>query len=189
MKNKTIKINNIEYTTYSEESSQSCDGCCFLGHSPECNTAHSTIGGCGDVGIIWKKAEGHPHAKLMMEYAQDCLTDSRAYEKWEFSQHGDSSVVWMSLNDHPLWQPGHDYRRKMSVIIIDGIEVPRPVSQPLTHGDKYCAALPGCSEHLTWCGDRFDLAYLNAGLVHLSKEAAEKHIEVLFAYNKKCCGA
>ena len=193
MQNKTIKINNIEYTTRSESVLHSCVGCCFQNQRSDCLAVKRYINeGCND--IIWEKAkpkvEGHPHAKLMMEYAQDCLTDSRAYEKWEFSHHsGVSSVVWMPLNDHPEWEPGCVYQRKLPVIMIDGSEVPKPVLQPLTHGDEYWVALPAHADHLTWYGDRFDLAFLNAGLVHLSKEAAEKHIEVLYAYNKKCCNA
>lgn len=187
MKNKTIKINNVEYMSYPEESSRYCDGCHF--EYTDCKDVYSLAGGCENTGIIWKKVEGHPHAKLMMEYAQDCLVNQHAYEKWEFSHKGILPIKWMSLNDHPEWEPGCDYRRKLSVIMIDGSEVPKPASQPLTRDDEYWVAIPGHSEHLTWYGDRFDLAFLNAGLVHLSKEAAEKHIEVLYAYNKKCCNA
>ena len=185
---KNIKFNNIEYTTHPEQTILSCEGCCFLSRTIECAAADSQIGGCDVSGIIWKKVEGHPHAKLMMEYAQDCLTNSRAYENWEFSHRVDQSVVWMSLNDHPEWEPGCVYRRKFPVIMIDGSEVPKPVSHPLMHGDEYWVAMPAHADHLTWYGDRFDLAFLNAGLVHLSKEAAKKHIDVLYAYNKKCCG-
>lgn len=188
MKNKTIKINNVEYMSYPEESVLSCDGCHFE-HSPhECNDVYSLAGGCDNVGIIWKKVEGHRHAKLMMEYAQDCLVNSRAYEKWEYSHSSSSPIKWMSLNCHPMWEPECDYRRKTPTITIGGVDVPKPETQPLAHETTYWVAMPLSGGQMLWRGDSYDFSVLNAGLVHLSKEAAAKHAEVLYGYNKKCCG-
>jgi hypothetical protein len=52
---------------------------------------------------------GHEHAELMLEYAQDALTNENPWELWEGKHdYGD----WETLGINPSWSKSFEYRRK-----------------------------------------------------------------------------
>lgn len=124
--------------------------------------------------------KGHLHAISMLLYAQDALETDKPWERWEF-KHMDRGS-WLSMSDHPAWNPDYEYRRKPKTILVNGIEVPEPVRKPLKYSETYWLAVPtnrNRAVSATWFGDDDDELFLRKGLVHLTKETAILHAEAM----------
>lgn len=83
--------------------------------------------------------QGHPHAKLMLQYAQDAMTTSEPWKLWQVQDggFGDPKGEWRDLEEYSnLWIIGRNYRRKPITKLIHGVEVPDISFQPNPH-DKY----------------------------------------------------
>ena len=50
----------------------------------------------------------HPHAELMMQYAQDAMETDKPWERWQFADGYD----WHPLTSNPMWGASAKYRRK-----------------------------------------------------------------------------
>jgi hypothetical protein len=74
---------------------------------------------------------------------------------------------------------------KPKTININGFEVPEPVREKLDNGDRYWVSGAASSFETAWADDDRDNNYLNLGLIHLTKEAAELHREALLSFTKK----
>ena len=126
---------------------------------------------------------GHIHAAAMAEYAKDAAETNKPWERWEFCHmRGEYS----SLHGHPEWVEDNEYRRKPKVILINGHEVPEPCRTPLQDGTNYW--IPGIlisATQFRWQGDDIDTSYLENGFIHLTKEAAEKHLNALKSFTAK----
>lgn len=72
---------------------------------------------------------------------------------------------------------------KPKTVMVNGIEVPEPITSALNNGDRYFKA--GRSEVYEWRNDRLDILWLNQGILHLTKEAADLHWEAMIAPTKK----
>ena len=122
----------------------------------------------------------HPHAALMADYAQDALSTNEPHLLWEHKINGE----WTPCTITPVWYPMAQYRRKQKYILINGYEVPEPERKMPTQGTKYYLALPCQSGHPCYHfnNGRFDTFYLNAGLVHLTQQAAEIHAHALMSF-------
>jgi len=90
----------------------------------------------------------------------------------------------------PIWPDNGDFAYlavKVKTININGYEVPEPVRERLGVGTEYYVAIfPG---HQTinsteWDDDSADEEWLADGLIHLTKEAADLHIEALLSFTK-----
>lgn len=99
----------------------------------------------------------------------------------EIIQYQDRSGVWL---DKPLsgFVHGRKYRVKPKTIIIAGHEVTAPSRDPLLFKQKYF--LPNTSlergySEAYWCGEPRHIRFLQQGLVHLTKEAAQEHAKAL----------
>lgn len=57
---------------------------------------------------ILPKKRKHIHAELMMEYAKDAMETDTPWKRWEFRN---MKGEWVSLMQHPAWQPGVEYRK------------------------------------------------------------------------------
>ena len=126
---------------------------------------------------------GHIHAELMAQYAEDVKQYDRPWELW---QHGDHEV-WVRCTTHPSWFTDHSYRRKPKTILINGHEVPEPHRTPLEIGDAYWTFtffFAGVIE-VYWDGDSEDHNAFKNGFIHLTKEAAEKHLAALKSFTAK----
>ena len=126
---------------------------------------------------------GHIHAAAMAEYAKDAAETNKPWERWEFCHmRGEYS----SLHGHPEWVEDNEYRRKPKVVLINGHEVPEPHRTPLQDGVFYWIPdLFSGATSLRWEDDYTDFVYLKNGVIHLTKEAAEKHLNALKSFTAK----
>ena len=128
---------------------------------------------------------GHIHAAAMAEYAKDAAETDMPWELWEVSL-AESGDEYRNLFGHPDWAGTRKYRRKPKVILINGHEVPEPHRTPLKDGEVYWAlTLFSSATSLRWKDDDFDNSYLENGFIHLTKEAAEKHLNALKSFTAK----
>ena len=129
---------------------------------------------------------GHIHAAAMAEYAKDAAETDMPWERWEVSYP--DSDEFRDVLRNPDWATNRKYRRKPKVILINGHEVPEPCRTPLEIGDAYWTFTfffaAGVIE-VYWDGDSEDHNAFNNGLIHLTKEAAEKHFEALKSFTAK----
>jgi hypothetical protein len=51
---------------------------------------------------------GHKHAELMVQYANDALTNKTPWELWEVKMYD----KWESVTGNFNWYEGYEYRRK-----------------------------------------------------------------------------
>ena len=126
----------------------------------------------------------HKHAALMLQYATDAAETDKPWERWEFCH---MRGEYQSLHGHPEWVEDNKYRRKPQVILINGHEVPEPHRKPLEIGDLYWTLtffIAGVSEYC-WANDLNDNDALKGGFIHLTKEAAEKHLNALKSFTAK----
>ena len=127
----------------------------------------------------------HPHAELMMQYAQDAMETDKPWEWWQFYYDG----VWWDFKRHPIWHKSAEYRRKPRTININGHEVPEPVRTPLKNGDQYF--VPSLSHStLVWTMAWDDqgaatISDFKRGLVHTTREAAKLHAMALLSFTTK----
>ena len=68
--------------------------------------------------------------------------------------------------------------------IIDGVNFPKPVSEPLVPGTKYWVTDTDYERHAAldpflWADSSCDKMFLERGLVHLSKENAVAHAKAM----------
>ena len=123
---------------------------------------------------------GHIHAAAMAEYAKDALETDKPWERWEFCH---MRGEYQSLHGHPEWVEDNEYRRKPKVILINGYEVPEPQRVPLKDGETYWTfTFYRGVISLRWFSDIDDYNFLKNGVIHLTKEAAEKHFNALKSF-------
>ena len=124
---------------------------------------------------------GHIHAAAMAEYAKDAAETDMPWERWEVSYP--DSDNFRNLFGNPDWATNRKYRRKPKTILINGHEVPEPCRTPLQDGEVYWTfTFSDGVVNLTWLSDEDDGNYLKNGVVHLTKEAAEKHFNALKSF-------
>ena len=127
---------------------------------------------------------GHIHAAAMAEYAKDAAETDMPWERWEVSIL-ESSYEFRDLHGHPNWDTKRRYRRKPKVILINGHEVPEPHRTPLKIDEVYWTVTffgGGGASCWWWKDSPEDEIHLKNGLVHLTKEAAEKHFNALISF-------
>ena len=126
---------------------------------------------------------GHIHAAAMAEYAKDAIETDMPWERWEVSMP-EGSNEYRDLLNHPGWLEKLKYRRKPKVILINGHEVPEPCRTPLEIGAAYWTFTFFFASVIKfyWDGDRDDRNALKNGSIHLTKEAAQKHLNALKSF-------
>jgi len=131
-----------------------------------------------------EKPAGHPHAALMLLYAQDWAETDSPWLRWQCANNqGD----WLTLETHPLWNAESQYRRKPRTIKIGDCEIQAPERVAPAVRSRYW--IPQISwrdelfEENEWRvdDDEFNHRHLKRGLVHLTPEAAEAHARALIA--------
>jgi hypothetical protein len=79
---------------------------------------------------------------------------------------------------------------KPEVLLINGIEVPKPESVAPQGETMYYYVVLDCTgndndyEEAAWISDAIDKQRLILGIVHLTKEAASKHAQALLSFTK-----
>ena len=117
----------------------------------------------------------HVHHDMIIEWAKDT---SRVVESRNFLHH-----EWIVV-PHPKWHPTWQYRFKPAepkFIIVNGIRVPEPVREPLGHDYMYWVADPSAYDIYGgwWASKALEIQCLSRGLIHLTKEAAQAHIDAM----------
>ncbi|MFC2353130.1 hypothetical protein [Eikenella halliae] len=124
----------------------------------------------------------HKHAALMLQYAQDAAETDSPWERWEFEV---KSGVWCNLSEHPAWLEHKEYRRKPQVIRVGRHEFPKPIAfTPPKDTIYWITRLRPegyTASDLIWGDDKVDFDLLKSCVVHLSREAAQAHADVLNA--------
>ena len=54
----------------------------------------------------------HPHAELMLQYAQDAMTTDKPWELWEFR----NTNIWRNCTVSLVWNARFEYRRKPQTV-------------------------------------------------------------------------
>lgn len=123
---------------------------------------------------------GHPHADLIMKYAEIAQHDA---EPWEYFE-ADFGCGWVDVAVLTFHEAAK-YRLKPRTININGFEVPEPLRHEPSDGtDYYVLDMSEVSE-MTWTSDVSEYQWLNAGIIHLTREVAEKHLEALLSFTKE----
>lgn len=60
--------------------------------------------------LEYRRIKKHPHAELMMQYAQDAMTTDKPWELWQWN-HPDCDS-WNDFSANPNWTEDRNYRRK-----------------------------------------------------------------------------
>lgn len=124
----------------------------------------------------------HKHAALMLQYAQDAAETDTPWERWEFKTDGNT---WVELSKNPSWFEDRKYRRKPQVIRVGRHAFPKPISNQPLHGTRYffISGIGACflPRSDTWTGADYDANRLTGNRIHLSKDAAQAHADVLNA--------
>lgn len=105
------------------------------------------------------------------------LKDGRLYN---------STGILDGLEIRPNLQPKL-WSIKQKTININGFDVPEPCRVPLKDGTKYYLADPlrkSIIEPYTLKNDGIHLNWLKKGLVHLTFEAAQKHVDALLSFTE-----
>ena len=123
----------------------------------------------------------HKHAALMMQYAEDALETERPWERWQW----DGPWGWERCKYWVTWEIYYNYRRKPLTININGHEVPEPCR--VAPGLYEMLWKPAMSGHrsLLWDNTLRQRAWLQAGLLHLTKEAADIHGKALLSFTQE----
>ncbi len=127
---------------------------------------------------------GHPHADLMAKAAEIAKTDSEWWKHFQFK--ADNRSDWGDMPCHFIFYDHVKYRIKPRFIDINGHQVPEPVREPLKIGQVYwLARIHGAVDSFEWEGDHACRVWLERGIIHLTKEAAEAHSVALLSFTQK----
>jgi hypothetical protein len=130
------------------------------------------------------KLMSHIHAEKMMQYAQDAMEYD---EPWHFWQSSEDGKDWYDLIcGSPAWHKNSYYRRKPKTININGFEVPEPLYfKPEIVNDIYLVSDIVNGIPLRFNSEIVSKKQIETGLWHLTKEAAQIHLDALLSFTKK----
>lgn len=124
---------------------------------------------------------GHPHADLILKYAEIAQYDAEPWKYFDIKYNG----KWVDLQFPPIFDSESEYRLKPLTININGFEVPEPLRHEPSDGtDYYVLDMSEVSE-MKWTSDVSEYQWLKAGLIHLTRQAAEKHLKALLSFTKR----
>ena len=125
----------------------------------------------------------YKHADLMMQYAQDAAETDTPWERWEWRDKSDAE--FLTCCQHPSWILNYEYRRKPQVIKVGRHEFLKPIAFTPPKDTIYwiinLSAEGYAPSDMIWTGDKTDFDLLKSCVVHLSREAAQAHADVLNA--------
>lgn len=126
---------------------------------------------------IMSDKQPHKHAELFRELAED----GEAWRNWQWKAGGHYWVELTPEYHHLLFKEcGVDFRRKPApkeYILIGDIRVPAPCREDLEKGQRYWIANLTNTYSQEWMGTTSYMRLLNAGRIHLTREAAQAHVD------------
>lgn len=127
---------------------------------------------------------GHQHADLMAKAAEIAKTDKEWHRHFQFKT--DKCSDWRDMSCDFLFYEHVKYRLKPSFIDINGHQVPEPVREPLEDDQEYWIAdIRYAVSVFNWENNDADNRWLERGIIHLTKEAAEAHSAALLSFTQK----
>ena len=122
----------------------------------------------------------HIHVELMKQYAEDAMETDEPWLLWEYLYEG----KWHQCVIHPSWSICATFRRKSEMIKIGEYEFPKPISNHTFElGDNYYYVLYGDDGFTVyesvWRNSVVDTRIMNSNLLHLIKQNAQQHADVL----------
>ena len=137
---------------------------------------------------VREEQQGHIHADLMLQYAQDAQETDKPWERWEV--YGKITGRWIPLSECFPFLPENQYRRKPKMVYVtlpngECVSWPEPLKEALDIDEEYWYfdASPECINYDYWKNLDFDKGLLSAGMLHLTKKAAEQHAAALHKIN------
>ena len=114
----------------------------------------------------------HVHHDMIVEWVKDT---SRVVQRLNRFTNTWIDEGW------PNWYPGCVYRFEPKHIVVNGVNVPEPVREPLEDGQRcwlvdISASMPTV---LYWHDNAHHKHWLSLGLIHLTREAAQAHIDAM----------
>ena len=131
----------------------------------------------------------HIHAENMALYAQDAMESDNPWELWEMRFPANES--WSSCTDGDMhFSLQFEYRRKPKIVSVtlengETVSWPEPERRQPNLGFNYFHIQGSCTVKQGWFGDNDDMDRLDAGIVHLTYEAACKHRDALLKINNQ----
>lgn len=121
--------------------------------------------------------QGHVHAELMAQYAEDAKTHAEPWVLWQIKDKDDDGV-WFCCQRHPIWATHLEYRRKPKTKLIHGVEIPVFEFTPKV-GERFYVANVGFPEFFDWwCRPSEDCTLtqrmIERGLVYPCTEEGKK---------------
>ena len=130
----------------------------------------------------------HIHAENMALYARDAQETDKPWERWEV--YGKITGRWIPLSECFSFLPENQYRRKPKMVYVTLPNVgcvswPEPLKEALDIDEEYWYfdASPECINYDYWKNLDFDKGLLSAGMLHLTKKAAEQHYAAIRKIN------
>lgn len=121
----------------------------------------------------------HPHAELMMRYAEDAMRTEEPWTLWQYRCEG----KWKQCTAHPSWAKSGTFRRKPEAIKVGDYEFPKPEINELKLNEAYWYTGIGqygfCAQYGVWTDSSKDYQLLNSRLIHTNVEDAQRHADVL----------
>lgn len=122
--------------------------------------------------------QGHPHAELMMAYAEDAKTNAEPWKLWQsrnWQQKPDESS-WIDCKFMPEWDIHCEYRRKPKTHLVHGVEVPDLRIKPDPDKGYYAPHVTIDNLVVEFCndGDHFDKHLISHNLCYEHTEAGKQ---------------
>lgn len=124
-------------------------------------------------GMAGMVKQGHAHADLMAQYAEDAKTTDKPWELWQFK---DCDGIWWECDHVVLWCEDTEYRRKHKTHIVNGIEVPDLRIVPKNGGRFYLAdpTEPEFTYSYLTTTDSYDSMWAERGLCYENTEEGKQ---------------
>ena len=136
---------------------------------------------------ISDKYRRHPHRESIIAWHK-CSDEDK--KRWEYKPNNEDK--WIICHSGTLkWYENCMYRLRpiaCKITLQDGtvMEYPEPVRYSLNYGDIYYAIddiKDYSANEEVWKNDSIDHKWLKSGIIHLTEQAAQQHLEVLQAIN------
>lgn len=126
----------------------------------------------------------HIHAELMALYAEDAMKTPKPWLRWEFKDSAEHS--WSECLRSPEWSEFNNYRRKLKYININEYNVPELLREEPKMNTNYFVAstFELTPQELTWDGYSVEKQKLKAGIIHLTRENAQIHLDALLSFTR-----
>ena len=117
--------------------------------------------------------QGHIHAELMAQYAEDAMAHSEPWKLWQIKT---GSFDWIDCKFSPTWDPSCEFRRKPKTHIVNGVEVPDLRISP-EYGNYYYLADPterDFTYFYLFHGDGTGSLWVKRGLIYQGTEEGKQ---------------